>query len=252
MVIQSTNDAYKKRSSKRRRTLGPDALKHVAGNVIDEMMHDRQRKGRKQYRYADLQGSDRIEMLRAVRDCAMAAMTNFEIASYFGVTHDTLYQWVMKDPEFAIAMRLPKELADERVEKALYHRAVGYSFRAEEIKITDDGRVHRVEVVKHIPPDVSAATAWLYSRKGTVWKNRQDINVDGTIALDIDDKGQDPRLLAMAVLDVLQEAIYKKLPVTIDGEPAVASDSASGYTDADISNMTPEEINALFEATQED
>lgn len=242
---KSSNAAYKKRASKRTRTLGPDALRGST-TVVDNIAQDRLRKGRKQYRWTDLQGSDRIEMLRMVRDCSLAAMTEFEMASYFGVSVFTLSEWCMKDPEFAIAMRLPKQLADERVEKALYHSALGYRFQSEEIKILDDGTVHRVPIVKQLPPNVTAASFWLKNRQG--WKDKvdADINLNGTV--EVTDKSEDPRHLAMAVLDVLQQAIYDKLPVIIDDHVAVAKGGTPDYSSADLEQMSEEEIAAMFEA----
>lgn len=242
---KDSNTAYRSRASKRLRTLGPNPTK-LAANVIDEIAEDRRRKGRKQYRWSDLQGTDRIEMLRMVRDCAMAAMTEFEMASYFGVEPRTLTEWTMKDPEFAIAMRLPKQLADERVEKAIYHSALGFRFQSEEIKILDDGTVHRVATVKQLPPNINAATFWLKNRNPSAWRDRQDVDVSLNGTVEVTDKSEDPRQLAMAVLDVLQQAIYDKLPVTIDGEQAVAKEGARVYEE-DLENMTPEQIEALFE-----
>lgn len=242
-----TQTPYKKRAGKRRRTIGIATAERLSNNVIDEMIESRTRKGRKQYRWTDLKGTDRIEMLRMVRDCSMAAMTTFEIAEYFGVNEFTLNEWVSKDPEFAIAMRLPRELADERVEKALYHRAVGYRYRAEEIKITEAGDVHRVPVIKQIPPDITAATFWLKNRKGDTWREKQDVNLNVDGSIEVTDKSEDPRQLAMAVLDVLQQAIYDKLPVTIDDRPVVAKKHQADY-DLDLENMSPDEIAAQFEA----
>lgn len=247
MAYKDPYTAYDKRASRRQRTLGE--LAGMADNVVSAIVEDRQRNKRKQYRWTDLQGHDRTEMLRQVRDCAMAAMTSQEIADHFGVKVATLNDWVMKDPEFAIAMRLPKALADERVEKALYHRAVGYSFHSEEVKIHDDGRVTRTPVVKHIPPDVGAATFWLKNRRGDVWKDRHDVTVDGNVNLDIEDKANDPRALAMAVLDTLQAAIYQKIDDTvIEHQPAVAVKRITDYTETELQAMSAEELDALYDA----
>lgn len=244
-----SNAPYADRASKRRRRLGDVA--EAASNVIDAIAADRRRLGRKQYRFTDLRGTERVEMLRMVRDCAMSAMTNFEIASYFGVKEETLNEWVMKDPEFAIAMRLPRELADDRVEKALYARAVGYSFASEEIKITEEGTVHRAAVVKHIPPDVQAGFIWLKNRRG--WKDKLDVDANISGELTVEDKGEDPRLLAMAVLDVIQQAIYAKLPPTIEGEPVTVAQAAPrGYTDEQLEKMDVEELERLWSAEEQD
>jgi hypothetical protein len=244
---KDTNAAYRQRASKRQRTHGPRLEEGQA--VVDQLLIDRQRRGRKQYRWTDLTGHDRIEMLRMVRDCAMAAMTTHEIATYFGVSVNTLHEWIAKDPEFAIAMRLPRELADERVEKALFHRAVGYSFAAEEVKIHDDGRITRTPVIKHVPPDVTAATFWLKNRKGHLWKEKQDVAIEGNI--DITQKSDDPRALAMAVLDVIQQGIYAKLPETIEHEPVTRSvdlKPLSEYTADELEALTPEQLDALYDS----
>lgn len=241
------NAAYRKRASRRNRTIGPDALSGLALGQLDAMMTDRARAGRKQYRWTDLQGTDRQEMLRLVRDCAMAAMTPYEMAETFKVTVATLQTWIARDPEFAIAMRLCRDLADDRVEKALFHRAVGYTYAAEEVKITEDGRVHRAPVVKHVAPDVGAAMFWLKNRRPDLW--REKVDVGGGVDVNVTDKAQDPRTLAMAVLDTLQKAIYDKLPPTIE---AVAETDAPAYADADLENMSPEAIEALFATDQED
>lgn len=244
---KDVNAAYRKRASKRGRALGTQI--EMGENVVDAMIKDRQRLGRKQYRYRDLQGQERQEMLRLVRDCALAAMTMHEIAEHFGVTVQTLNLWMTKDPEFAIALRLPRELADDRVEKALYHRAVGYSFRTEEVRIHDDGRVTRVPTIKHVPPDVTAATFWLKNRRGHLWKEKQDIAIEGEV--DVNDKAADPRALAMAVLDVIQQANYAKLGPTIDHNELVpspvASKPASAYTEEEVAAMSAEEYDAYFE-----
>lgn len=201
----------------------------------------------KRYRYSDLRGEERIEMLRMAQACGRAAMTNFEAATYFGVSEFTFCEWMAKDPEFAICMRVNKQLADERVERALYHRALGFSVRAEEVKLNPDGSVVRAQVIKHIPPDVGAAVFWLKNRQPHLWKDKIDVsaNIDGEVKL-TEDKADDPRLLAMAVLDVLQQVAYKKIDdATIDGEVVDERDLAS-YTDDELAKMDVEEIDRLM------
>lgn len=242
------NDSWRRARGRFKRSRGP--LKPEAYESVPAAVLEPKQSGRK-YRYADLQGIERIDMLRQVRDCAMAAMTHFEIAQQFGVAERTLTEWMMRDPEFAIALRLPKELADERVEKALYQRAVGYQFKAEEIKITDSGQVHRVEVIKQVPPDVGAAIFWLKNRKPHVW--REKIDVAATVAgqIDVNHKADDPRALAMAVMDTIQEALYARLPPTIEGE-TVAKKQLSEYTDEELDALSPAEIEQLFSEADED
>jgi hypothetical protein len=46
--------------------------------------------------------------------------------------------------------------ADDRVERSLYSRAVGYSCDAEKIRCDKNGKVTRVQYVEHVSPDVTA------------------------------------------------------------------------------------------------
>jgi hypothetical protein len=240
--IRSSNDTYLSRSNRRKRKRTPEDALKLAETIGPTVL---QASPAKRYRYTDLRGEERIEMLRMAQACGRAAMTNFEAAQYFGVTEFTLTEWMAKDPEFALAIRIDRHLADERVERALYHRALGYAMAAEEIKITEDGTVHRAPIVKQIPPDVGAAIFWLKNRMPHLWKDKIDVSADVSGSIDVNSKAEDPRLLAMAVLDVLQAATYQKIGATIDGE-TVSPKKLSEYTDAELEKMDTEELDRLF------
>lgn len=244
ILRREPNRPWSNKRSKRRRTRGPlDPSAYASVPVLLEV------RDKRKYCWRDLQGVERIDMLRQVRDCAMAAMTNFEIAQHFGVEERTLTKWMMQDPEFAVAMRLPRELADERVEKSLYARAVGYQFQAEEIKITESGDVHRVTVIKHVPPDIGAGIFWLKNRRPHLWRDKVDVNANVEGKIDVN-HADDPRALAMAVLDVIQQAIYDKLPVTVDDAP-VDTKRLAEYNDVELEQMDTEELDRLFRGEDE-
>jgi hypothetical protein len=81
-------------------------------------------------------------------------------------------------PEFGQALRIAKEVANERVEASLYHRAVGYSHPA--IKIMQYEGVPVIEpYVEHVPPDIGAITLWLTNRKGAEWRNKTSREISG-------------------------------------------------------------------------
>ena len=61
--------------------------------------------------------------------------------------------------------------ADDRVERSLYHRAVGYSFESEKI-FHHQGEVVRVPIIEHVPPDVGAAMSWLKNRRPDKWRDK--------------------------------------------------------------------------------
>jgi hypothetical protein len=50
------------------------------------------------------------------------------------------------------SLKVGKEEADARIERSLYRRAVGYSFKSEKIFCNKDGEVTRVPIVEHMPP----------------------------------------------------------------------------------------------------
>lgn len=153
---------------------------------------------------ADLRGEHRIDMIRRAKECGRAAMTDFEVAQEFGVSHVTINSWIAADPVFGEALQLGRDLADQRVEHALFHRAVGYSFQSEEIKVVD-GTVVRVPVIKHVEPNITAQIFWLKNRRADLWRDVIDHNVQGQV--DLNSKAEDPRTLAMALLAVMREAV---------------------------------------------
>ncbi len=105
----------------------------------------------------------------AERLCRNGA-TDPEVAEILGICVRTLYRWRNEHEAFALALRAGKELADDRVERALYQRAVGYTATAQRV-VTRRGHAEPVVVSYevHIPADVRAATLWLAIRRPTPW-----------------------------------------------------------------------------------
>lgn len=101
--------------------------------------------------------------------CKLGA-TDAELASFFEVTDRTIYRWQAQFPEFCQALKAGKESADERVERSLYHRAVGYSFQSEKV-FQFQGSIVRAETVEHVPPDTTACIFWLKNRRSQDWRD---------------------------------------------------------------------------------
>src|SRR6201999_255727 len=68
----------------------------------------------------------------AERLCRNGA-TDIEVADILGISVRTFYRWCLLHDEFTVAVRTGKDAADDRVERALYQRAVGYDYVAEKI-----------------------------------------------------------------------------------------------------------------------
>src|SRR6185369_17860615 len=76
--------------------------------------------------------SYRPEYVELARKLCKSGQTDREIADFFEVSIATITNWKAEDPEFLASIINARDVADERVERSLYHRAVGYTFEAEE------------------------------------------------------------------------------------------------------------------------
>lgn len=112
-----------------------------------------------------------------VRVICERGATDIEIAEHFGVTPRTIYRWKLQHADFCQAMQVGKDLADDRVERAFFMRAAGYTFieqQALKIKTSRDTEdVKVVDVEKHVPADTTAAMKWLSNRRGDKWRDTQ-------------------------------------------------------------------------------
>jgi hypothetical protein len=110
--------------------------------------------------------------------CELGA-TDIDIADFFEVSDRTIYRWQSRHPEFCQALKAGKESADDRVERSLYHKAVGYSFDSEKV-FQHQGEIVRAKTREHVAPDTTAAIFWLKNRRRGEWRDKQDIEHDMT------------------------------------------------------------------------
>ncbi len=110
-------------------------------------------------------------VLQAAKLCALGA-TDVEMADFFGVHVSTLHRWKIEFPDFCDAIKSAKEVADERVERSLYQRAIGYTFESEKV-FQFQGGVVRTPTREHVPPDTTAMIFWLKNRRPTTWRDVQ-------------------------------------------------------------------------------
>ena len=110
----------------------------------------------------------------ATKAC-QAGFTDREVAELLGVSEVAIYQWKLKHEDFALAMRVGKAPADERVVSSLYHRAVGYTYDSVKIFLDRDTKKPiYASYREHVPPDVAACLRWLMVRRPHEWRERQD------------------------------------------------------------------------------
>lgn len=114
---------------------------------------------------------------QAEKLCKLGA-TDKEIADFFEVGESTLNRWKEAHAEFRESLKTGKEAADERVERSLYHRAIGYTHEA--VKLFQyEGRVIEQAYDERYPPDTTAAIFWLKNRRPAEWRDRVQQEISG-------------------------------------------------------------------------
>lgn len=115
-----------------------------------------------------------------VRNMCRLGMIDIEIADVLGVTERTINRWKHAHPEFEKALRIGKNAANRRVERALYKRAVGFEFDSEKVFLhAKTGQPVRVPTREYVAPDVHAQMNWLHNRVKKRWKDTKHLKVGG-------------------------------------------------------------------------
>lgn len=116
---------------------------------------------------------------QAKKLCKLGA-TDKELADFFEVNAATIYRWQAAHPEFCKALKAGKAEADDRVERALYHKAVGYTFDAVKIFMPAGAKEPvYASYREHVPPDTTAMIFWLKNRRPAQWRDRREFEHTG-------------------------------------------------------------------------
>ena len=115
--------------------------------------------------------------------------TLLDLAKHFGVAPSTIGEWKLRHPLFSASIDLGRKDQTDKVERSLFERATGYTYPSEKIVVVSQGNnmgssVERVDIKEHVPPDVGAAIHWLKNRRPEEWKDKQDLNVSGSITIE--------------------------------------------------------------------
>lgn len=111
---------------------------------------------------------------QATKLCLLGA-TDDQLADFFKVAISTIYQWRIVHPEFSDAQKDAKAVADARVERSLYQRAIGYE--ADAVKIfMPSGATEPVYAPyrERVAPDTTAMIFWLKNRRPAEWRDKQE------------------------------------------------------------------------------
>lgn len=119
----------------------------------------------------------------AYKFCLLGA-DDERIADLFQVEVSTLNNWKLEYPNFLESLSRGKDLADAEIAHSLYHRAKGYEHPEVDIKMFA-GEIIKTDLIKHYPPDTSAATIWLKNRQAKLWRDKQEIENSGSISVTV-------------------------------------------------------------------
>ncbi|AMR77669.1 hypothetical protein [Cupriavidus nantongensis] len=113
------------------------------------------------------------EFAEQVRKLTLLGATNQELADFFGVSTATLRKWGADFPEFLLAQKQGKQLADANVADRLYQRACGFEHDDIDIRVVG-GKIRKTKIRKYYPPDTAAAFIWLKNRQPAKWRDKTD------------------------------------------------------------------------------
>jgi hypothetical protein len=113
----------------------------------------------------------RRDLCEIAHNYCLLGATNEDLGGFFGVTPRTIDNWIAGHPEFATAVREGKAVADARVARGLFQRAVGHEQRVERT-VWHLGRERPVSDTLYYPPDIRACIFWLRNRQPRLWNGR--------------------------------------------------------------------------------
>ena len=129
-------------------------------------------------------------LIPAIRLLCEKGATDAELAVACGVTERTIGNWKNEKPEFFQTIKDAKAEADDRVERALFERATGYSHPA--VKIFQyEGSIVEKEYVEHYAPDATSMIFWLKNRRSDLWRNAPPSEGGGEDAPGLDHRNPD-------------------------------------------------------------
>lgn len=120
---------------------------------------------------------DKLILLEA---WARDGLTDEQIATKMGICRDTLIQWKKKYPDISDTLKRGKDVIDIQVENALLKRALGYEYEEVSEKYEMGILVEKKVIKKQVVPDTTAQIFWLKNRKPDEWRDKREVDVEGS------------------------------------------------------------------------
>jgi hypothetical protein len=108
--------------------------------------------------------------VKMAHEITLLGATMAELASILGVSASTVENWRKAYDKFDLAIRKGREIADAKVAKAMYRRAIGYSHPDVHVS-SFQGQVTLTPIIKHYPPDVAAGKFLLTNKHPDKWQD---------------------------------------------------------------------------------
>lgn len=116
------------------------------------------------------------EFVKQVAPLCEHGFTDQEIADFFEVDISTLYRWKSAHPEFREAIKSAGDIADERVERSLYQKAIGYEQNAVKVFMPSGAeKPVYAPLRERVAADTAAAIFWLKNRRKDRWRDKTDL-----------------------------------------------------------------------------
>ena len=109
--------------------------------------------------------------------------TDKQVATILEVKEQTINNWKKSNPNFFESLKNWKSIADEKIVRSLYNRAIGCTVKETKVGFFN-GMATTQEVDKVILPDVTAIIFWLKNRQPEQWRDRANIDFDYKSAKD--------------------------------------------------------------------
>ena len=126
------------------------------------------------------------EGLHKVEGWAKDGLDEEQISYNMGISRKTLYNWKIKHLPILHALKVGKEVADRKVENALYNKALGYKETLNKVKVLNDGTLIPYQEEVTYPGDTTAMIFWLKNRKPKEWRDKQEITHDGGLNIKVE------------------------------------------------------------------
>ena len=118
------------------------------------------------------------EFAKQAAKLAELGATDQEVADFFEVDVRTIYRWKHDHTEFCQSLKAGKDVADDRVERSLYQKAIGYE--QDEVKIFMPANAAEPVYAPYrakVAPDTTAAIFWLKNRRKADWRDKTEHEV---------------------------------------------------------------------------